>query len=271
MAGLHFFKYSAAGNDFVIMDNRSGLVELSAAQIREICHRHFGIGADGVLLLAGDPVYDYRMEYFNADGSRGEMCGNGARALCAFARRLDVPQRTGQFLADDGAHGYRIDDGGIWIEILVNPERQDVEIDGQNAALMNTGVPHLVLPVESVADTKVNEIGYPLSRVSERFPQGANINFLELGGAIHKVRTFERGVDAETLACGTGATAVAIYLNDSHQQTWPVSLEFPGGTLTIDFQDNRYWLTGPVQLVFEGQTGLDRLWHSTEQVEDSAR
>ncbi|MCF7800994.1 MAG: diaminopimelate epimerase [Candidatus Marinimicrobia bacterium] len=269
MPMLSFFKYSAAGNDFVIMDNLSGLLELKAWQIRKLCDRHFGIGADGILLLEGDPEYDYRMVYFNADGSRGEMCGNGARALCAFAQRLDIPQRTGQFLADDGAHGYRIDDSGIWIEILVNPERQDVEIDGQKAALMNTGVPHLVLPVDSVADTPVNEMGYPLSRVSERFPRGANINFLEIGVEVHKVRTFERGVDAETLACGTGATAVALYLTTTHPQGWPVSLEFPGGVLSVDYRDDRYWLTGPVEMVFEGRTGLDRLRHSTEKTEDS--
>ncbi|MCF7797210.1 MAG: diaminopimelate epimerase [Lentisphaeria bacterium] len=268
---LTFFKYSAAGNDFVIMDNRAGLLEFQSHHIRKLCDRHFGVGADGVLLLEGDPASDYRMVYFNADGSRGEMCGNGARALCAFAQRLDIPQRSNRFLADDGVHGYRVDADGIWIEILVTPERRDMEINGNKAALMHTGVPHLVLPVDSIATTPVTEIGYPLSRISERFPQGANINFLEIGGEVHKVRTFERGVDAETLACGTGATAVALYLTGNHQAEWPVSLEFPGGILSIDYQDNRYWLTGPVEMVFEGRTRWDRLQHSIERIEDAGR
>lgn len=259
MSVLQFYKYSAAGNDFIITDNRSGLMEPDASLIEKLCDRHFGIGADGVLLLESDPQHDYRMAYFNADGSRGEMCGNGARALCAYARRQDVPQRSNRFIADDGVHGYRIDDAGIWIEILVNPSREDIEIEGQPAALMNTGVPHLVLPVASVPDTPVSEIGYRLSRISETFPQGANINFLEIREGVHQVRTFERGVDAETLACGTGATAVALYLATTHRQNWPITLEFPGGLLTIDCRDDRYWLTGPVEMVFEGQVGLDRL------------
>lgn len=259
MNDLRFYKYSAAGNDFVVINNRDGKIQLSASTIRSLCHRHFGIGADGILLLESESRHDYRMAYFNADGSRGEMCGNGARALCAFAQRNRVPQVNSTFFADDGTHGYRISDGKYWIEILALPTRRDVIVEGRSAAFIDTGVPHVVLPVADISVAPVSEMGFRMSRISEQFPQGANINFIEIGTTVSKVRTFERGVDAETLACGTGATACAIYLSESSGRSWPIALDFPGGTLTIDYSDQRYWLTGPVELVFEGQFCGDRL------------
>ena len=261
MNEFRFYKYTAAGNDFIIADNRDGELPLfSAKTIQGLCHRQFGIGADGVLLLDSAKDHDYRMVYFNADGSRGEMCGNGARALCAFAERNGVTQKPGgTFIADDGVHGYKISAGKFWIEILALATRRDVVVDGQPATFIDTGVPHVVLPVGDIATAPVNELGYRLSRVSEQFPQGANINFIELDDHLSKVRTFERGVDAETLACGTGATACAIYLTESKGRSWPIDLNFPGGILTIDYSEHRYWLSGPVELVFEGRFHGNRL------------
>ena len=214
--------------------------------------RHFGIGADGVLLLENCPEADYRMVYFNADGSRGEMCGNGARALCAFARARQAAPDKGRFLADDGFHRYYTDTGRIWIEIQVNPVQQAVTLEGHAGILLNTGVPHLVLPVGDVSAAPVQELGYQLSRSSPVCPEGVNVNFLEYTNQRVKVRTFERGVDAETLACGTGATACAAYLHQARQAEWPIGLAFPGGLLTVDYRDDRTWLTGPIELIFEG-------------------
>lgn len=259
MADIQFHKYSAAGNDFIILDNRPGKIHLTPITIKELCHRHFGIGADGILLLETDPKHDYRMVYFNADGSRGEMCGNGARALCAFAGLIRVSHSRGSFIADDGPHEYRIEDDQIWIEILAQPTHQSIIMEGQSAVFIDTGVPHVVLPVADIVHAPVETLGFRLSRASTQFPQGANINFIEMGKDHTSVRTFERGVDAETLACGTGATACAIFLAETQGKSWPIALNFPGGTLTINYSRQRYWLTGPVELVFEGQFSANRL------------
>jgi len=249
---IKFFKYSAAGNDFIIIDNRQSVKNFTAAGIRRWCRRHFGIGADGILLLENCPEADYRMVYFNADGSRGEMCGNGARALCAFAQARQSAPAKGRFLADDGFHRYYTDTGRIWIEIQVNPAQPAVTLEGQAGILLNTGVPHLVLPFEDLSSAPVQELGYRLSRRSPACPDGANVNFLEYTKQQARVRTFERGVDAETLACGTGAAACATYLHHARQVKWPIGLTFPGGLLTVDYRDETTWLTGPVELTFEG-------------------
>ena len=261
MTELHFYKYSAAGNDYIVLDDQKLDQVMHPKLIRQWCDRHFGVGADGVLLLEPDSHDDYRMVYYNADGTRGEMCGNGARALCAFAKRQGLANQSGTFIADDGKHGYEIMNDQIWIEILVTPTREDVMVEGESAVLLNTGVPHLILPVGAVDKAPVVEQGYRLSRVSAQFPMGTNINFLEIGTdrKRSRVRTFERGVNAETLACGTGATACSIYLADSAQAKYPIDLEFPGGVLTVNFKDNRFWLTGPVELVFEGRLAMNSL------------
>lgn len=246
-----FFKYQAAGNDFVILEDKHHEIAFTAEQIRFICHRNFGIGADGIILLQGCEETQFQVVHFNSDGSRAEMCGNGVRSLTHFARRQwNIPDE-GSFMADDGPHRYAIKEGNIWVEILAKPNMEFINEAGKELACLDIGVPHVVLSVDGFHSSEIIQLGEKLNS-DERLPRGANVNFvLRREGQFH-VRTYERGVYAETLACGTGATATALYAVQHLKASWPVALNFPGGLLTIDQRENGYWLTGPVELVFSG-------------------
>ena len=215
-----FTKYEGAGNDFILIDNRDGVFTPEAEAIARLCDRHFGIGADGVMTLARSAEIDCSMRYYNADGSEGEMCGNGAR--CFAVREI----RTGD---------------GWWF--------------------LKTGVPHYVEFVDDLAATDVIGRGRIIRRDTARFPQGTNVNFVQVtGDGTIRVRTYERGVENETLACGTGATAAAIVANFALQpRTVRYAVSVPGGELAVRFShepgtqtytDIR--LTGPARRVFGG-------------------
>ncbi len=256
---IKFYKYVAAGNDFIIIDNREGALELDAGQVRALCDRRFGIGADGVLVLTLDSKVNFRMNYFNADGSRGEMCGNGARALVNFAVTYGQISSSGTFLADDGEHAYRFKDGFVAVEILVTDTLHPWIVPDPGCGFINTGVPHLIIPVENVASENLDPLGVAMN-AHPIHPQGTNVNIVNRSAASLQVRTWERGVNMETLACGTGATAVAIYANQIWGISWPVLLSFKGGQLEVDLRGNQYWLKGPSELVFEGQIALSKLY-----------
>ncbi len=248
---MEFYKYQAAGNDFIILEDGEALLSFDTAQVRNLCHRQFGIGADGIILLQGSKDHQFNVVHYNADGSRAEMCGNGVRAVTAFARRQwDIPLE-GSFEIDDGPHRYDIRDEGIWVEILANPEITMLEQDGEPMGCLDSGVPHAVLVVTQFDPMLINDLGVSLNE-DERFPRGTNVNFVKLDGPEFQVRTYERGVNAETLACGTGATATALYLHAREGAEWPIRMRFPGGELMVDKRQNGYWLTGPVELVFTG-------------------
>ena len=255
---LTFQKYAAAGNDFIIFDDRDDKIELSRQQIVKLCDRRFGIGADGVLLLGMDPHSDFRMHYYNADGSRGEMCGNGARSLIRFAALKDQASSQGTFQADDGIHHYKILDDDIDVEIVVNDSLHPWDLPQQGCGYINTGVPHLVVPVEDLQNFDLDPLGHSMNGHSAH-PQGTNVNLVEQDDDFLNVRTWERGVDRETLACGTGATAVAIYGHEKMGLNWPISLSFRGGFLQVDHRGNEYWLMGPAKLVFHGQISTSTL------------
>ena len=251
ITNLKFHKYVAAGNDFVILDNWEQDLTLQHQQIVSLCDRRFGIGADGVLQLSPAEEADFTMTYFNADGSRGEMCGNGARALIKFALDQERISGSGTFSADDGLHEFTIDGDRISVEIRVPDEFHDWATPKAGCGFINTGVPHLIVPTADVHEEDLISLGNKMNSHPDH-PEGINTNIVSRLGGLLEVRTWERGVNNETLACGTGATAVAIYAVQKWSLNWPVRLQFKGGILEVDFHDNRYWLTGSTALVFAG-------------------
>jgi len=255
---LKFYKYVGAGNDFVIFESWNGEVTLTPQQIRHICDRRFGIGADGVMLLQSHQTADFRMNYYNADGSRGEMCGNGARCLVKFADSQGRANSHGTLFADDGMHHYRMASDAIDVEIIVNGGLLDWPIPRVGCGFIDTGVPHLVIPVEDADAENLDPLGWKMNH-HEAHPKGTNVNIVEKLANALKVRTWERGVNMETLACGTGATATAIYAHKKWKLPWPLRLNFPGGELEVDHRGNQYWLKGPAELVFTGRLLLSKL------------
>ncbi|MFZ5939263.1 MAG: diaminopimelate epimerase [Bacteroidota bacterium] len=256
-----FEKYHGAGNDFIMVDARSINEHLFSNEIvATLCDRHFGIGADGLILLLGDRATDFRMKYFNADGREGTMCGNGGRCITAFARSLGIIKEKAVFTGIDGLHdAWYSSDGLIHLKMNMAKDLQRLE-DG---FLIDTGSPHLVLFRNDIAGIDVYHEGRSL-RYNERFmPGGVNVNFVEPAGDGHfRIRTYERGVENETLACGTGSVASAIAASERFGQgitQWKISA--PGGELEVAFKkegDNYsdIWLTGKAEKVFSGEIHL---------------
>lgn len=259
---IAFTKYEGAGNDFILIDNRDGAFTAEASLIARLCDRHFGIGADGLMTLARGAGIDCSMRYYNADGSEGEMCGNGARSFALFAEHLGIGGRTKRFEAADGPHTAcicRTAGTSGEVELGMTAVREIHEGDGW--WFLNTGVPHYVEFVDDLDTVDVTGRGRAIRRDTTRFPQGTNVNFVEIAGdGAIRMRTYERGVENETLACGTGATAAAIvtsFVRQPHTAHYRITV--PGGTLTVRFShepgtktytDIR--LTGPARRVFEG-------------------
>lgn len=259
---INFFKYQGTGNDFIMIDNRKREVSLTGGQIAFLCHRRFGIGADGLILLESEPGFDFRMVYYNSDGNQSSMCGNGGRCIVAFAKQLGLIADKARFSAIDGAHEATISSDGI-----VSLKMQDVkniEI-GEDFFYLNTGSPHYVKLVENVESLDVFREGRQI-RNSERFyEEGTNVNFMEKQEEEVFVRTYERGVEDETYSCGTGVTAAALVAAIKGISSGKNScmVKTKGGTLEVSFEkvleQNFYniWLKGPAQLVFEGSVLLD--------------
>ena len=254
---LHFYKYQAAGNDFVLIDDREGNQELSARQIEFLCDRRFGVGADGVILVGCDQHADFNIRYFNPDGTQS-LCGNGCRSAVDLAARLGLAREHSVFSAYDGAHDAELLPGG-----LIRIRMSDVKVIDQKLGgyYMDTGSPHFVKFVKGLADYPVFEEGRRL-RYDPVFPIGTNANFVEpVDRSTLALRTYERRVEQETLACGTGATASAIAASFEGFSS-PVTLKAAGGDLRVDFlRDSNgnfteIFLTGPATLVFEGDIEL---------------
>ncbi|WP_126973798.1 diaminopimelate epimerase [Gynurincola endophyticus] len=256
----HFYKYQGTGNDFVILDNRTGLYdELTEKEVHFLCNRHFGVGADGLMLLNEHPRYDFAMKYYNADGKEGSMCGNGGRSLVKFAYDCGIIRDKYHFIAVDGEHEASIDDKGI-VSLKMSGVSQQSVHDGN--AVLNTGSPHYVRYVSDIHSVDVYNIGKSI-RYSDDFPEGINVNFIEnINPHAIKVRTYERGVEDETLSCGTGVTACAI----THAATvgqHSIQVSTKGGVLQVSFHRHQdgtisdIWLTGPASLVFEGNVHLN--------------
>ena len=253
---VHFYKYQGTGNDFIMIDNRDlNFPKSDTKSIQNICNRRFGVGADGLILLENSEEGDFRMVYFNADGNEGSMCGNGGRCIVAFAKKLDIIKTNTTFIATDGLHNATIENNIVNLQMI---DIKDVEIF-ENHTFLDTGSPHHVSFCDSVDTIKVKELGGKIRYGSPYFKEGTNVNFAEqISDNSFKVRTYERGVENETLACGTGVTAVAIAANKTHKTTAnSIQLEVLGGKLEVSFKKDgdtykKVFLKGPAQFVFEG-------------------
>ncbi len=262
---LRFTKMNGAGNDFVMVDNRAGEVRLRPEQIVRICDRHRGIGADGILLLErGSNGADFRMRYYNRDGGEAEMCGNGARCFARFANKVagapdKISFQTPAGLIRGELHGELVTlqmsepkDLQLSVELVANGEKERVHF-------INSGVPHVVVPVSKVDDVDVRRRGEAIRRHEMFSSAGANVNFIEKRGAQKiLVRTFERGVEDETLACGTGVVASALIFGATEKVDGPISVAVRSGSeLSVGFkragdQFRNVTLTGPAEFAFEG-------------------
>lgn len=250
-----FYKYQATGNDFILIDNRQGgFSGTDPSRIAYLCHRRFGIGADGLILLENDPDTDFRMVYYNSDGHPGSMCGNGGRCIAAFAKFLGIIGESCSFVASDGLHEARIDGDSVSLRMADVSEIRKKN----NYSFLNTGSPHHVQEVSGLEEFDVDREGRRL-RYGLYGKPGSNINFVELqpDGVLH-VRTYERGVEGETFSCGTGVTAVALAMeaNGKHPEP-PLRIRTRGGDLEVAFRKESHtytdiWLTGPAQMVFKG-------------------
>lgn len=271
---LRFTKMNGAGNDFVLMDNREGKIRLTREQVVRLCHRQRGVGADGVLMVipCASGNADWAWEFYNSDGSSAEMCGNGARCFARYVQRLTGSEGLISF--ETGAGVVRSSFQGERVTVTLT-EPADLQLDQTvqltasqvNLHCLNTGVPHVVLFVEDADKAMVLEWGREIRFHSRFAPQGTNVNFVEVKkpGTI-RVRTYERGVEGETLACGTGVTAAAILSAQVYHWAPPVQVQVQGGgSLEVNFAkaDNATGvrdvrLTGPADFVFEGRIELQQ-------------
>lgn len=254
-----FEKYQGAGNDFIMIDNREQLFPANNRPnlVSRLCDRRFGIGADGLILLESDFDTDFRMIYYNADGGETSMCGNGGRCIVAFANSLGIIQKTTRFKAIDGYHQAIIisDDR---IELQMNDVKH-IDIK-DHVAVLDTGSPHYVSFVNDLEDINVFESGRKIRYNDQYRDQGINVNFVQHKGDKLYINTYERGVENETLACGTGVTAAVLAYNEmsNHALTGEINVVAKGGQLSVKFtkDENGYkniWLCGPAQKVFEGR------------------
>ncbi len=253
---FHFSKYHGTGNDFIMIDGRSIDTSVLKPQIiSNLCDRHFSIGADGVIVLSESENHDFKMTYYNSDGYEGSMCGNGGRCICAFAKKLSVIHSECTFEAIDGLHSASIDKDG-----LVRLQLGDVNDTSQlkDGYFLNTGSPHFVKFKDSTDEIDVVGEGR-IIRNESRFTDGTNVNFVEILASGIKVRTYERGVEDETLSCGTGATAAAIatFLH-GRSNGKKIEVSTKGGILSVEFDHlsedkfSNIYLTGPARNVFDG-------------------
>lgn len=251
-----FFKYQGTGNDFVLIDNRSETFPASdLALIERLCHRRFGVGADGLILLQNDAEHDFRMVYFNADGAEGSMCGNGGRCIVRFAHDLGLFGSETRFRAVDGEHKAEVRGDDILLKM------SDVSAIEDRAGLtfLNTGSPHVVRFAEDLESLDVVGEGRSIRYDPSFQPGGTNVNFAQvIDGNTVFVRTYERGVEDETYSCGTGVTAVALVAHQQRHMPDPVFIQTQGGNLRVSFKpkadgqfDNIY-LIGPAKRVFQG-------------------
>jgi diaminopimelate epimerase len=258
---LKFYKYQGTGNDFIMIDNRGlDLPRENTSLFSRLCDRRFGIGADGLIYLQDREGYDFEMVYFNSDGRESTMCGNGGRCLIRFAQDMGLKGPDFSFLAIDGPHrGMILPDGKISLQM------QDVKATFKHGEdyVLDTGSPHVVNFVKNVKEIPVDEEGAKI-RYSPKYKEsGINVNFVEaMATDSIFVRTYERGVEGETLSCGTGvvASAIAHYYHNQFEPTH-VKVETLGGRLDVRFQVRELhftdiWLTGPAVFVFSGETNL---------------
>jgi diaminopimelate epimerase len=262
---LRFTKMNGAGNDFILFDNRTGGVDLDRNQIAQLCNRHRGIGADGILLLEKPTNRaDFRMRYFNADGGEAEMCGNGARCFARFANKLAGQQGKISFETPAGVISAELKGDLVTLRMTEPSDlRLNVELPmaagNKTVHFINSGVPHVVIPVSKIEGADVRRDGTTIRYHKMFSPNGTNVNFIEKRGPNKiAIRTYERGVEDETLACGTGIVASALIFAASEKSSSPITVLARGGDeLQVGFDKveggfRNVTLTGPAEFVFEG-------------------
>ncbi len=255
---IQFYKYQGTGNDFVVLDNRKHeYASLNSDQIRRLCDRRFGIGADGLMMLNEKAGYDFEMKYFNADGREGSMCGNGGRCITKFAYHLGIHRIDYKFWADGGDYEAEIDTDGI-----VSLKMKDVDQVKKKHSdfILNTGSPHYIKLVNDVMEEDVYKKGRDIRYSKDFEEEGINVNFVEQAGDDEIiVRTYERGVEDETFSCGTGVTAAALVCYHNENGFNEVEVKTLGGTLSVEFDRldgdhyTNIWLSGPAEKIFEGK------------------
>jgi diaminopimelate epimerase len=253
---MQFYKYQGTGNDFIIFDNRNNEIQLTKQQVATLCDRKFGIGADGLMLLQLKEGYDFEMIYYNADGGESSMCGNGGRCLVHFARHMGIVKESYNFIAIDGAHEAFFDEAS-WVHLKMNNVTQIIK--HQNEFELNTGSPHYIVEVADIENYNVYEKGKAIRNSKLFIEKGINVNFVEqLNKGTIYVRTYERGVENETLSCGTGVTAAAIIYAHNDSGFNAVNIKTLGGDLRVEYDklnDSTFenvWLCGPATIVFVG-------------------
>ena len=267
---LEFTKMNGAGNDFIFIDNRAGKIQLSTDQVVRLCDRHRGVGADGVMLLVPSRTgaADWAWDFYNSDGSSGEMCGNGARCFGRFVQKTvgakgSLTFETGAGIITAALNGDRVTVNLTKPKELRLNESVKLSTGVETIHSLNTGVPHAVLYVPDADQAMVMSLGAEIRRHPHFGPRGTNVNFVQVLGPNHiRVRTFERGVEGETLACGTGVCAAGMISARVHKFTSPVKVQVQGGdALEVSFKDSgadfdAVHLTGPADFVFEGRVEI---------------
>ena len=254
---IHFHKYQGTGNDFVILDNRDGQYsQLTKQQVKHICDRRFGVGADGLMMLNLKPGYDFEMIYYNADGGLGSMCGNGGRCLVKFASHMGIFKNMYHFIASDGPHDAEIDSDGT-----VSLKMKDVGGMEEHGGdfILDTGSPHYVKIISDVSNYDVYKKGRDIRYSDEFAEKGINVNFVQQKSDFEIiVRTYERGVEDETWSCGTGVTAAALVCYHNETGYNDVTVYTKGGKLTVEYDRHdgdhyaNIFLCGPAEKVYEG-------------------
>lgn len=256
---IPFYKYQGAGNDFVIIDDREENFDRSNTKlVKSLCERRFGIGADGLMLLRNKDGYDFEMVYFNSDGNESSLCGNGARCIVAFAKKLGLITESGYFLAVDGPHDAHLiqTDEGEWVSLKMG-DINEIE-KGPGYCFIDTGSPHYVAFESNLQKFDLIDRAKEI-RYNGRFRQaGTNVNFISLEADVLNIRTYERGVEDETLACGTGVTAAVLAAHATGQfKGDELNVKAQGGNLKVKFEQfqtgyKNIWLQGPAEFVFKG-------------------
>lgn len=253
---ITFYKYQGTGNDFIMIDNRDKVFDRTDQKdIAFLCDRRFGIGADGLILLENHPTCDFKMVYYNSDGNESTMCGNGGRCITAFANFLGIIDNQAEFEAIDGRHQAEIDGDQVSLQM----GNVDQVQNNESYVFLDTGSPHHVELAKNLYDLDVKQLGHSIRYSDQYGKEGTNVNFVEpIDAENYRVRTYERGVENETLSCGTGVTAVALamnYIGETEKNL--LTLHTPGGQLKVKFRKtpqgfSDIWLIGPAKQVFKG-------------------
>ena len=256
MTQIQFFKYQGTGNDFVLIDNRNLSFKNDTKLVKKLCDRKFGIGADGLICLENSKKHDFKMVYYNADGNESSMCGNGGRCITAFAKYLNIISNSCTFEAVDGLHQAKINsDNQVELKMADVDNVQSYSED----LIIDTGSPHYIKFVKDSEKINVFQQGAEIRYADDFKAEGLNVNFAHIKNGKVYTRTYERGVEDETLSCGTGVTAVALATH--HQQLLDqnfITLETQGGQLKVKFDKTasgyeNIWLIGPTEMVFKGE------------------